>query len=297
MIVHANAIYGSDKLAAVSFQAEQAYLRLLGVADDWGRAELNLRKILARAYPRRPQVKEAHLRRWLEELEQVGLLRTYDVGTVRYFEWTNWKGVPPSRRRFRRCPSPPWCSDPADSETCTENRNPPRNPERNPIRKPSGVPAEVPAAQASTPSTGTVARATSPRTQALNDGVREVFAHWTQVMKVETPLDSESKRRIRARLNEGFSVDALKAAIDGCKASAWHMGANPDRKVFNDITTICRDGAQVRKLGALRPAGATTTEKPEPTPYFLHPEFIAEAERVAAERRAKQTTKETDRSE
>jgi len=126
--------------------------------------------------------------------------------------------------------------------------------------------------------------AKSGEAQALSAGVVEVFAHWKAAMGVETPLDNETKRRIRARLVEGFGVADLKAAIDGCKSSTWHMGGNPDRKVFNDITTICRDGAQVRKFGALVKGSTPASAQDEPLPYFLKPEFIAEEDAAVAER-------------
>lgn len=130
MILDAPAVYESDRLERVSTQADLAYPRLLGIADDWGRAEWNPRKILARAFPKRPSIRESDVRRWLHEYDAVrspkdptgpGLLRRYSHGGVEYFEWWAWKGVPPSKRHFMRCPPPPW-ADPAESAVWEKSR-------------------------------------------------------------------------------------------------------------------------------------------------------------------------------
>ena len=130
MILDAPAVYESDRLEQCSTQADLAYPRLLGVADDWGRVEWNPRKILARAFPKRPAIREGDVRRWLLEYDRVrspkdpqgpGLLRRYTVGAVEYLEWYAWKGVAPSKRHFMRCPPPPW-ADPAESAIWEKSR-------------------------------------------------------------------------------------------------------------------------------------------------------------------------------
>lgn len=76
--------------------------------------------------------------------------------------------------------------------------------------------------------------------------VAEVFAYWVEVMgKPKARLTGDRERRVKARLREGYSVADLKAAVDGCKASAWHQGSNAEGKVFEDLELICRDGKHV----------------------------------------------------
>jgi hypothetical protein len=50
---------------------------------------------------------------------------------------------------------------------------------------------------------------------------------------------------IADRLEEGFTVDRLKAAIDGNHYSSFHNGKNERRKPYHDITLICRDAQHV----------------------------------------------------
>ncbi len=61
-------------------------------------------------------------------------------------------------------------------------------------------------------------------------------------------LDKKRKSKIEARLKEGRSVEDCKKAIDGCKGSAWHMGANNNKKVYDDIELIFRDAPKFERF-------------------------------------------------
>lgn len=90
--------------------------------------------------------------------------------------------------------------------------------------------------------------------------VRMVFEYWQQVMNhPQAILDNKRSRAIAGRLKEGHSVDKLKLAIDGCKASPWHQGKNDRHQVFDDIELICRDAKRVESFIA-RVAGQTAQQ-------------------------------------
>lgn len=77
----------------------------------------------------------------------------------------------------------------------------------------------------------------------------EVFDYWkTALNHPRAILDSKRQRLIKARLDEGFSVDDLKAAIDGCKASPFHMGENDRHKVFDGLDLIFRDASHIENF-------------------------------------------------
>jgi hypothetical protein len=61
-------------------------------------------------------------------------------------------------------------------------------------------------------------------------------------------LDSTRRSKIAARLKDGYTVAELKAAVDGCAQSVWHMGENPSNKKFDDISLICRDASKVESF-------------------------------------------------
>lgn len=136
-----------------------------------------------------------------------------------------------------------------------------------------------------------VVRERPSRKRVADPRAVEVFEYWKQVMDRSAPLDAATERLICARLyGDQYSVEELKAAIDGCKSSRWHMGDNPDKKPKNDISSICRDGANVRRLASFAPRNEKKpVQQSEPLPYFLSPEFIKAEEEAVAERLAKKT--------
>jgi hypothetical protein len=91
--------------------------------------------------------------------------------------------------------------------------------------------------------------------------VREVFEYWRTVMnRPQAILDNKRSRAIAGRLKEGYSVDQLKQAIEGCKASAWHQGQNDRHQVYNDVELVCRDAQRVEAFIA-RVAGQTAQQQ------------------------------------
>lgn len=91
--------------------------------------------------------------------------------------------------------------------------------------------------------------------------VTAVFDYWRAVMNhPQAILDNKRSRAIAARIKEGYSVDKLKLAIDGCKKSAWHQGQNDRHQVYDDIELICRDAKRVEAFVA-RVAGQTASSR------------------------------------
>jgi len=79
--------------------------------------------------------------------------------------------------------------------------------------------------------------------------VREVFEHWQAVMgKQGAKLTPRRRHLVKARLKDGYSAEQLKRAVDGCRGSAFHQGANKDGTRYDDLTLICRDGEHVEKF-------------------------------------------------
>lgn len=75
----------------------------------------------------------------------------------------------------------------------------------------------------------------------------EVFNHWKTVLNhPRAILDAKRRRLISSRLDEGFLAEDLKVAIDGCKASPWHMGKVPENStVYDGLDLILRDAEHI----------------------------------------------------
>lgn len=90
------------------------------------------------------------------------------------------------------------------------------------------------------------------------DGAQRVFDHWREVMGHQTAsLTPKRLRLIQARLKDGYTVERLCAAVDGCKLSPFHQGENDRHTRYDDLALICRDGEHVEQLEALARDGLT----------------------------------------
>jgi hypothetical protein len=103
----------SDSLSRVSLHAELLFIRLILVADDYGRVDGRLPKLRADLFPMRETVRAADLERWLNELATAdgvtGPLQRYEVEHRPYLQLLNWethrgKGQRAATSRF---PAPP----------------------------------------------------------------------------------------------------------------------------------------------------------------------------------------------
>lgn len=95
---------------------------------------------------------------------------------------------------------------------------------------------------------------------AYKDEIEDVFAHWqTALDHPRSKLGPKVAAYIRARLKQGYSVEDCKLAIDGCAASDWHMGQNPNHRRYDSLELIMRED---KIDGFISMAG---TRKPEAT--------------------------------
>lgn len=90
--------------------------------------------------------------------------------------------------------------------------------------------------------------AKAPNTNSTQ--VKEIFDHWKMVMKKNesSKLTKERDKKIRERLKEGYTVEQIKFAIDGCANSPHNMGQNENGKIYDDLELICRTGSHVERF-------------------------------------------------
>ena len=92
----------------------------------------------------------------------------------------------------------------------------------------------------------------SPGERDGSGDVRTVFEFWKQAMgHPRAKLDSKRQTKIKARLKDGYTVEDLCKAVDGCRRSPHHMGENDQGAVYDDIELICRDATKVDRFMAL----------------------------------------------
>ncbi|WVH05535.1 hypothetical protein KKJFFJLC_00042 [Vibrio phage vB_VpaS_PGB] len=79
----------------------------------------------------------------------------------------------------------------------------------------------------------------------------EIFKYWCEAMRKNpnsTKLTPKRDKAIKARLKDGYTVDQIKQAIDGCRNDPFSMGKNDRQKPFNDIELICRTGEKLESF-------------------------------------------------
>lgn len=88
----------------------------------------------------------------------------------------------------------------------------------------------------------------------LADDARVVYDHWREVIgdgSRRLKFSAKRSKAVQARLNEGYTVDDLKRAVDGAKIGAYV----DDRGVrHDDLELICRDAPKVRRFIAIAQA-------------------------------------------
>lgn len=87
----------------------------------------------------------------------------------------------------------------------------------------------------------------SPDGEGKVDEARAVFEHWQSAFdKPRASLTDGRRKKIKARLEEGYGVDRIQRAIDGCAGSEWHRA--------NDhigLTLICQSGEKLERFEAM----------------------------------------------
>jgi hypothetical protein len=115
--------------------------------------------------------------------------------------------------------------------------------------------------------------------------VVEVFEEWKSVLNKKSPLDAKRHSLLADRLKE-FTVAQLKLVPHGASLSPWHMGINPKKKKYLDVSTLYRDAEQVERFieAAQSPATVISTVNTHPrktaADYRREADAIMEADLV-----------------
>ena len=108
-------ILESERVNALSFEAEVFYRRLMSKADDYGRYNANGKILRASLYPLQlDRVSLSNVSEWLSECQTVGLITVYTVDGKPYLEIHNFGQR--MRQKREKWPPPPCCKN-----ACVEN--------------------------------------------------------------------------------------------------------------------------------------------------------------------------------
>lgn len=133
------------------------------------------------------------------------------------------------------------------------------NPEANPGDNPKKTSLEEGSRKREVGSRKGEAGSRKSEVGSQQEQVEIVIEHYQDRHPKAKPGSAERKK-IQARLSEGFTVEDLTKAIDGCHLSPWHSGENEQGKKYQSLELIVRDSAKVNEFMSI----AEDPPKPKP---------------------------------
>jgi len=109
-----------------------------------------------------------------------------------------------------------------------------------------------------------------PQGTSSADNIRAVFDHYrTHHPKAHLKPQPASKewRCIKARLDEGYDVERLKAAIDGCHRTPHNLGQNDRGTPYLGLELIMRNGSNVERFAEAPFPDQPLLTTPDHPPY------------------------------
>lgn len=202
---------------------------LIPNADNCGRLEGEPYQVAGLVFPlemEKGSVSAGKVERWLQELHDAGLIIWYRSGRLRYIALPKFSSHQTLSGNMKAV------SDyPAPSEAEIQAWE----------AKEGGVQTRY--------GRGPDAVCTEDKDKAkaiYTSDARTVFVHWQERLgHPDAKFTEDRKQKIVARLREGFTVERLCQAIDGCAATPYNMGENPQGKRYDSIDLIFRNAGKV----------------------------------------------------
>jgi hypothetical protein len=107
----------------------------------------------------------------------------------------------------------------------------------------------------------------------LNQQVQQLFEHWkARTAHAHAQLDPKRKTVIETALNQGYSVNELSQAVDGCCQTPFNMGDNERGQRYDGLQVILRDADQIDRF--IHNANHPPTVTQQKTPWKRVDHFV-----------------------
>lgn len=235
-------ILEDEKTSALSSGAWRLFVSVIVLADNHGRLRANPQWLFGQVFWSAPGESLTKLKTYLEELTSVGLVSTYVVSGQPYMTITNWaKHQRIDTAGAPRCPGPEEATQNQVDASCGGLPQV--------AASCGGLPLDL---RTEGPKDLSTKGPKDPDQSATNAAdVCAVFDHYRtiHVRSHLHPNDTLKEwKAIKARLSEGYTVDDLKAAIDGMHLTPHNCGMNDRQQQFLGLELCMRNAGQVERF-------------------------------------------------
>jgi hypothetical protein len=88
-----------------------------------------------------------------------------------------------------------------------------------------------------------------------SDPAQTLFDHWVAVLRAGRPGPAPAFTPKRRKLLEGwfayYDLATLRAAVDGCAQSEFHMGQNSRGRRYDSLELIFRDAEHIERFAGI----------------------------------------------
>ena len=207
----------SDSIDALDWFGEVLFYRLMVSCDDYGRFDGRVAVIKNRLFPLKESLKTADVAKALDRLDEVGLICRYTVDGKDYLYLPTWEHHQTIRAKKSKYPSPAEGMQASESNCMQMNANVPVI-QSNPIQSESNP----------------------------NTNIDEVIDYLNLKIGSRYKHTETNRKVIKARLNDGFTVEDCKTVIDKKTAEWMHT----DMEKYLRPETLFRPGKFENYLNA-----------------------------------------------
>lgn len=244
-----------EKLSECSVSARLLFIATWNFADDEGNLDRSAKQIKMRAFP----IDNIDCEPLLVELITHGLLNEYSVSGKLYLNIQGFKKHQIINRPSK--PAFPLYEPSLNTHGVLSEHSLPKGREgkegkegtkfKNIVELPSSTqPNEI-------ENENFEVEVKKPKSKNL-EIAEQVFSHWQRVLNhPRAVLGEKTIKLITDRIKDGFSIDALFEAIEGCSKSPHHMGQNETKTVYDSLELIFRNSENTNRFIAMN-----TKQKP-----------------------------------
>jgi len=221
---------------------------LIPNTDNCGRLEGEPYQVAGLIFPLEVQkgsVTVQKVERWLQELHDAALVIWYRAGRLRYIALPKFSGYQSLTGNMKAVSDYPAPSE-SDIQAWEQREQA--------VCTLYGRGIDV---------VGTEAKDKAKAKDIYTSDARTVFVHWREALgHSSAQFTRDRQQKIIARLREGFTVERLCEAIDGCALTPYNMGDNPQGRRYDSIDLIFRNAGKVDEFAErlLGNAGPTSEQ-------------------------------------